>query len=330
MESEKSVPPPNERDNVSPLESRALKVAELILGPLDSNLEGTAYFITCPGEHLHTTRDGARDCILYLDGPRIHCFHSSCQAARITATRQLQTALLAEGLSLPKPKPSPRTLALRELRKNISDLRPLILKAYAWPVEEIATASPECIPAEPTVHGHLMLNLFEPEAVIWIGDLNSTGSPRFRANFKTASEWREASDLVGPYICPGEFAPGTFCRTKDKVLQTKFHVIEGDSLIGFIPKTPEEKKANKDACGAVFRWLREDFGFKLRAAVDAANKSLHGWFDYPSHLESDELRAILNGIGCDDSLMNPAQPVRLPGVKRGDAFQKLLYWRTTP
>ena len=48
------------------------------LGAIEWDSE-THGFLSCPGKHLHTTGDGARDCEIHLDGvPGLHCFHNSC------------------------------------------------------------------------------------------------------------------------------------------------------------------------------------------------------------------------------------------------------------
>ena len=57
--------------------STRTQIAEKILGAIQWTDEGE--FCKCPGEHLHTSANGAKDCKLMLDGvPTIKCFHSSC------------------------------------------------------------------------------------------------------------------------------------------------------------------------------------------------------------------------------------------------------------
>ena len=53
------------------------QIAEKILGAIQWTDEGG--FCKCPGEHLHTSANGAKDCKVMLDGaPTIKCFHDSC------------------------------------------------------------------------------------------------------------------------------------------------------------------------------------------------------------------------------------------------------------
>jgi hypothetical protein len=57
------------------------RIALELLGAIDR--QGERSFVTCPGQHLHTTPNGKRDCELYLDNdggksPTIYCQHNSC------------------------------------------------------------------------------------------------------------------------------------------------------------------------------------------------------------------------------------------------------------
>ena len=57
--------------------STRTQIAERILGAIHWTDEGG--FCKCPGEHLHTTANGAKDCKVMLDSvPTIKCFHDSC------------------------------------------------------------------------------------------------------------------------------------------------------------------------------------------------------------------------------------------------------------
>ena len=54
-----------------------IQIAEKILGAIQRTDEGD--FCECPGKHLHTTPNAAKDCKVMLDGaPTIKCFHASC------------------------------------------------------------------------------------------------------------------------------------------------------------------------------------------------------------------------------------------------------------
>jgi hypothetical protein len=55
------------------------EIAAEIFGDIDwhNAAEG---FCTCPGQHLHTTSEGERDCKVFLDQvPTVYCFHDHCR-----------------------------------------------------------------------------------------------------------------------------------------------------------------------------------------------------------------------------------------------------------
>jgi hypothetical protein len=54
-------------------------IAEHLLGAIDWKTE-TRGLCTCPGQYLHQSPNGTRDCEVRLDGaPTIHCFHNHCK-----------------------------------------------------------------------------------------------------------------------------------------------------------------------------------------------------------------------------------------------------------
>jgi P4 family phage/plasmid primase-like protien len=68
-------------------------IAGELLGAIDWKSE-TRGLCTCPGQHLHTTGDGASDCEVYIDGaPTIHCFHNHCQGIREGVNHQLRSRI---------------------------------------------------------------------------------------------------------------------------------------------------------------------------------------------------------------------------------------------
>jgi hypothetical protein len=57
------------------------QIAQRIVGRVDWQTEVSG-FCTCPGESMHTSHNGKRDCRVNVDGaPTIFCFHASCSAA---------------------------------------------------------------------------------------------------------------------------------------------------------------------------------------------------------------------------------------------------------
>src|SRR3974390_2403528 len=68
-------------------------VAERIVGRVDWRTEGRG-FCNCPGESMHTSANGKKDCRVNVDGaPTIFCFHASCSAAVAEANRRLRREL---------------------------------------------------------------------------------------------------------------------------------------------------------------------------------------------------------------------------------------------
>lgn len=94
----------------------------------------------------------------------------------------------------------------------------------------------------------------------------------------------------------------------------RYLVVESDSL-------------TKDQVGAIFRWLDQAVDLSLRAVVDTAGKSLHGWFEFPTPDALTELKIMLPALGCDSKMFGSSQPCRLPGGLRNGHIQKLIYSR---
>ena len=83
---------------------------------------------------------------------------------------------------------------------------------------------------------------------------------------------------------------------------------------------------------AIISWCRRYM--RLRAIVDTAGKSLHGWFDYPGDEVIEELRVVLRVLDCDPAMLKASQPVRLPGTRRKDKnglpWQRLIWLDAAP
>src|SRR5205814_6562055 len=74
------------------IETRRCVAVEL-LGELNWSSEARG-FCDCPGQHLHTTGDGERDCEVWLDGaPTIHCFHRHCKGIIKAVNRELRSQI---------------------------------------------------------------------------------------------------------------------------------------------------------------------------------------------------------------------------------------------
>lgn len=178
------------------------QLAEQLLGAPISP-EG---FAPCPGAHLHTTADGARDFQLFFDPngkdlPHEHCFHASCQPARDQFMRALYSAIKRQErgerphpkkqfLPPPTPQPSPRAF------KPALDLGRAAALASQCPCDItdswLAARSPIPIPPDPASWPALLLDsLYRPGERILIFDKFASQGQYIRvvgkSNYKLAS-----------------------------------------------------------------------------------------------------------------------------------------------
>ena len=295
-------------------------IAQEVLGTIQWIEEDKGY-CKCPGHDQHSGKSGNTDCIVYLNGAaNIFCFHNSCVEERQQASKALRIAI-AKGEVDPNSKIN--TKELREKQKQEQKRRlletrascslPLILKRYAWPFANIQTDSPVVLSkAEVSTSWKRIVGLYKPDDILWIGDTYSSGKPEHHVHFKRAEEWLKQSTISGNFTCPATFKNDSYSRSNDNVLVRRFLVVESDIL-------------TKDQVGAIFCWLKDEVGLKLRAVVDTAGKSLHGWFEFPKKPVFEELQIILPQLGCDPGLFRASQPCRIPGVLRGEKYQSLIY-----
>ncbi len=214
-----------------------------------------------------------------------------------------------------------------EAKAAVSKLE--ILKQYKWDVAEICEDGKLAgIKGRPATNVFLS-KLFAPTDVIWIGEPDDSGREQHKANFQSRETWDMLHHLYGTayhYTCASTFNPGCYSRANANVKETKYLIVEGDKVLGYEPTNEKAKEQNKDACGAIFKWLRICCGLRLRAVIDSGNKSLHGWFDYPSATQYEELKVVLPAMGCDRAMFKPTQPARLPGVIRDNGNEQKLLW----
>lgn len=283
-----------------------IQIAESILGHIDW-INGSKGYCTCPGQAMHTNRNARRDCRVFLDGaPTIHCVHSSCDAKRAEVNRELRVTLgkYFPGRRIASSAPRQNNEALK--RRAAASL-PEILQAFRLSVESFAQSSPEVVHDDALEQYRLLLSLFNPDDVIWMGDRYHSGSELHRTHFRTAAEWGACTQVAGPLVVPNTFKPGVHGRSALNVHTLCFLVVESDVL-------------GKEEVIAVFRWLAQSL--RLRVVVDTAGKSLHGWFDYPEPAHLEDLKVILPALKCDPKMFGIAQPCRLAGALRPDKDYK--------
>jgi hypothetical protein len=288
-------------------------------------------YVDCPGQAMHTGKQKKRDCRIIISGaPTIFCLHQSCAAMVEKANYDLRFALWKGsaagngGEGFTGTAVSPEEQAAYEARvakkaeeaqwaKWAKESRDSIFTRFAWNVTDAWEESP--LKEDPrkeddvSLDFGLFLRLFHPSDRIWIGEPTDSGD-HARDHFKTAAEWLLAGPL-GHFTCPCVFDPSTVHRSNASVLRRPYLVMESDTL-------------SQDQTCAIARWMREFM--TLRAIIFTGGKSLHCWFDMPSGELFERLKVTLPILGCDPALFKPSQPVRVPGVKRGDVWQCLYYF----
>ena len=289
------------------------RIAESILGPVDweSDAVGLA---ECPGVDLHSTPTGRRDCRVAVDGaPTVYCVHASCHAAVESANRRLRSDTgrsESDGngewryrtwtpAEIDRQRRKDERAELTE-RARVSLGR--VLKENAIAPTDLWNQSPtSLVGVDEREYWRWFLGIFDPAAVVWIGEPTDSGSASHANRFRPLSEWLDQESHPGTRITPATFSPGSFSRCKDSVDTRPFFVVESDTL-GF-----------RDQC-AVIQFVRRFF--RLRAVVYSGNRSLHAWFDRAEGEHLSQLEIILPELGVDPAGFRPTQPFRLPGVFR--------------
>lgn len=291
--------------------------------------DNTTGYIPCPGREKHSHKDGAKDCRVYLSGvPTIWCLHNSCWAEVRDATENLRGALAAKGFEPPPMTAEKKAVQTekeinRRNARRLADNRDFVFGHYRWDRDEIRM--PEIADLKPSVQFNLFLSrMFNPDDLLWMGAPFETGAD-FRDWFAPPSAWKRRGERLfghelGPFICPNPLKPGTHDRRIGNLASKRYFVVEGDDC-------SEDKDENRDRCGAIFKYaMTVKPKLKLRAIVDAGNKSLHGWFDYPGDDTYRWCLEVLPVLGADPATMRLTQPVRLPGVTRDNDNQQTLIW----
>jgi hypothetical protein len=170
--------------------------------------------------------------------------------------------------------------------------------------------------------------MFDSTDLIFIGDRHEAGL--IGENIRTAAEWIEFfqnGGTAGPFILinplSGEPAPrkngdGETYRGDGCIAACRYALGEFDNL------SFEDQVAF---------WT----GAKLpiKALVHSGGKSVHAWLkvDMPDadawdrEIRDKLYRRALIPIGVDSACQNPARLARLPGCRRGDQWQRLLYFK---
>jgi hypothetical protein len=321
------------------------QIAAGIVGAVEWQTEVSG-FCRCPGEALHTSANGKKDCRVNVDGaPTIFCFHASCAPAVAAANLRLRRELgdsrweialpggkvlrsgdvlqgdgsvkkreTIEGGAAAPPYQRDEKLVLETVRVMAERFKPELFEKFHWPFSQIVADSPlHVCERDAEDQFRTWLRLWPAHCHVWIGDIFSSGRPEHRTHFRPVADWYQIGPAMGNFTCGSSFKPGSFQRSNANCNGTRFLVIESDTLA-------------KDEVGAVFAYLNRRLHFNLHAVVDTAGKSLHGWFDAPRDKRIEaRLKAVLTVFGCDPKLFTYSQPVRVPGAFRDGRLQRLVW-----
>jgi hypothetical protein len=266
-----------------------------------------------------------------LDGaPTAHCLHSSCATVVASINQQLRSSIGKaergeQGAAAKLRSPSPEMLDRRRRAEEERRLAHRSRRSLAWIVAEHRLAladlieeSPVRLLDEPRDDWRRLLGLFPDDGAVWIGDTKDSCDDEAddrrkeycRRHFRPVQEWLREAEAPGQFTCPSLFRAGVHSRSNENVVRRPFLVVESDTL-------------GKEEVLSIFNWMRKFM--RLRAVVDTAGKSVHGWFEYPDDEALTELKMILPALGCDAALFKASQPCRLPGARRGEKTQCLLW-----
>ncbi len=321
------------------------QIAAGIVGAVDWQNEVSG-FCRCPGEALHTSHTGKKDCRVNVDGaPTIFCFHASCAPAVAEANRRLRRELNASPWALTLPggrvlrsgdvlqasgdvlpreviqaqaraegRDASEAVTLATVKMLATRFAPELFERFHWPFAQIVEDSPLLVSERDAEDQfRTWLRLWPAHCHVWIGDVFSSGRPEHRTHFRPLCEWYQIGPVLGNYTCGSSFEPGSFSRCNENLNGHRFMVIESDTLA-------------KDEVGAVFAYLSRRLHYRLHCIIDTAGKSLHAWFDAPKNkVLENRLKAGLTAFGCDPKVFTYSQPVRVPGAYREGRLQRLVW-----
>jgi hypothetical protein len=298
-------------------------------------------FLQCPGQEHHTKGDGSRDCKISLAGgkpPTIYCFHASCVTEVDAACHKLRSALGTAAVTDPEdewrpandwkplppvkpPEPKP-TFRNDKLTEFAARWRQFV--DTAWLADRSPVATFNVTPAA------FLEQLYRPgEHVVVFTSQQSQGQCLWpNGAIPDGSEdgvWFLCQPVDGKtYPNPRNLdkitkEPIASRRSEESVTSWRYLVIESD-------------EANaRDWMGALVQ-----LPLAIAAIYTSGGRSIHALVrvNAPSKHEWDSIaramKPILVTLGADPKSLSAVRLTRLPGCRRRDQMQKLLYLNPDP
>jgi hypothetical protein len=327
-----------------------IDIAEELLG---CRLEAGG-FAPCPGKQHHTKGAGKRDFRVILDGaPTGFCFHASCADEVAAFNKELRRRIwFAEHGNDPAPRGSwgedvtPAPTAPLKARPEIdrTKLEEFTRGVPAIDFEWLRRRSPKSV--ESAKSGFFLDALYEDgdrvliftaqysqgDFLWWVGHGGFRLSPQRGVKAVPSAlpaggregVWFLVQPVSGKWsINANEAKAGGAAkwsrRWEGEVRVWRYFVLESDEL---------------DSA----EWLRVvvSFPFPIAAIYTSGKRSIHALvrFDVGSKAEWDAVRNVMRQIVCplgaDPAALSAVRLSRLPGCKRGENLQQLLYLNPNP
>lgn len=326
------------------------QIAEEILGaPLENG-----QFAPCPGKDRHTKGDGKRDFRVVLDGaPTGYCFHGSCSDDVAAFNKELRRRIwFAEHGNEIAPKgswgesvasePKSETKARPEL--DMEQVREFIRGVPFVDGAWLARRSVHEV--ESVKSGEFLEQLYRNgERVLIFADQRTQGDFCWwigRGGYRMSQErtvkakpsglpagtkegvWFLTNPVTGKWAINAKLSvegqPAKWSRRSEgNVTSWRYYVLESDEL-------------DTDS------WLRVlvNLPIPIAAIYTSGGRSIHALvrMEVDSKSQWDAVRNVLRAIACplgaDPAALSAVRLSRLPGCKRGDRLQKLLYLHPDP
>lgn len=203
-----------------------------------------------------------------------------------------------------------------KLNSDAKAFLPRIRESFAWDPCDVWEDSPQRIDCDLVERDsrHFMATLFNPEDILWTGEIWQSGPEHGRGRWKCVRDWLDDPDEIGPMITPSVWKPEIISRCSAGVAQSPYTVLDFDEINGRQPLTDEEREDLIAHALAVTRWMRDELEADLAAILHTGNKSLHVWIRTPNQIVLKSIRDSARALGLDAGLIGaPEHPARLPG-----------------